>query len=60
MSLGRILCFLVSTKGSDVVYERFYDRLSESEKAEIRAAFFQASSGAKLSVDDHDHTAAYK
>ena len=50
----------MSTKGSDVVYERFYDRLSESEKAEIRAAFFQASSGAKLSVDDHDHTAAYK
>ena len=60
MSLGRIHCFLIATKGSDVIYERFYDRLSEAEKAEVRAAFFQASSGAKLSSDDQDHTAAYK
>ena len=36
MSLGRIHCFLVATKGSDVIYERFYDRLSEAEKAEVR------------------------
>ena len=41
MSLGRIHCFLVCTKGADVIYERFYDRLSEAEKAEVRAAFFQ-------------------
>ena len=60
MSLGRIHCFLVATKGSDVIYERFYDRLGEVEKAEVRAAFFQAFSGSKLSIDDQDHTAAYR
>uniref|UniRef100_A0A7R9V7B1 Coatomer subunit zeta n=1 Tax=Chlamydomonas euryale TaxID=1486919 RepID=A0A7R9V7B1_9CHLO len=57
MSFGRIHCFLVSTKASQVVYERFYDRLSESEKAEVRAAFFQASSAYS---DNQTHVAAYK
>ena len=60
MSLGRIHCFLVATKNSDVIYERFYDRISEVEKAEVRAAFFQAFTGFKLHVDDQDHTAAYR
>ncbi|GAX80427.1 hypothetical protein CEUSTIGMA_g7866.t1 [Chlamydomonas eustigma] len=60
MSFGRIHCFLVATKNSDVIYERFYDRLSESDKAEVRAAFFQASSSSKLSFDGYEHTAAFK
>lgn len=56
---GKFNCFCVATKGGDVIYERFYDRLSEAEKAEVRAAFFQASSGAGL-VDDQDRSAAYR
>jgi hypothetical protein len=60
MSFGRIHCFLVATKGADVIYERFFDRLSEVEKAEVRAAFFQASGGARLNLDDQDHVAAYR
>lgn len=60
MSFGRIHCFLVATKAGDVIYERFYDRLSEAEKAEARAAFFQASNGARLEADGLDHAAAYR
>ena len=56
---GKFNCFCVATKGGDVIYERFYDRLSEAEKAEVRAAFFQASSGAGL-VDGQDRSAAYR
>ena len=36
MSFGRIHCFVVATKNADVLYERFFDRLSEVDKAEIR------------------------
>ena len=45
MSLGRIHCFLVATKGSDVIYERFYDRLSEAEKAEVRGCIAWGGEG---------------
>ncbi len=41
------------------MYERFYDRLSEAEKAEARAAFHLASSGARL-LEDQDFAAAYR
>ncbi len=33
-----IYCILIATSGSNVIYERFYSRFSEVEKAEIRAA----------------------
>mmetsp|Transcript_28854 Transcript_28854/g.73613 ORF Transcript_28854/g.73613 Transcript_28854/m.73613 type:complete len:151 (-) Transcript_28854:217-669(-) len=60
MSYGRIHCFLVATKGGDVIYERFYDRLSEVEKAEVRTAFQLASSNVRLAGDDQDYCGAYK
>lgn len=59
MSFGRIHCFLVATKAGDVIYERFYDRLSEVEKAEVRAAFQLASSNVRLN-DDQDYCGAFK
>lgn len=60
MSYGRIHCFLVATKIGDVIYERFYDRLSEVEKAEIRTAFQLASSNVRLAGDDQDYCGAFK
>ncbi|KDD73144.1 hypothetical protein H632_c2487p0 [Helicosporidium sp. ATCC 50920] len=45
MSAGRVYALNISTKGKgEVVYERFYDNFSESDKAEIREAFAQTSS----------------
>lgn len=33
---------LIATNTSNVIYERFYDRFSDVEKAEIRSAFQSA------------------
>eukprot|EP00798_Chlamydomonas_sp_ICE-L_P024121 gene24121-9696_t len=60
MSFGKIHCFLVALKSGEVIYERFYDRLSEADKAEARAAMQQASDGIRPSADDQDFAAAYR
>ena len=49
MDTGRIQAVLIATTSGDVVYERFYERYSEQEKAELRAALYQA---AEPSVSD--------
>lgn len=36
MDFGRVVCVLVATRSGQVIYERFYIRLSEAEKADIR------------------------
>lgn len=38
-SCGRIQCALIATSGSHVIYERFYERFTDEEKAAIRSAF---------------------
>ncbi|DBA87000.1 TPA: hypothetical protein ACH3X2_000380 [Trebouxia sp. C0005] len=43
MDCGRIQCFLIATTTGSVVYERFYLRFTDVEKADIRAAFQRAS-----------------
>ena len=44
MSGGRVTALLIATRaGGHVVYERFYEALSEAEKGEVRAAFDQAA-----------------
>lgn len=60
--LGRIHCFLIATKGAgNVIYERFYDRLSEYEKADVRAAFQLASSNVRLGEgEQEDFIGVYK
>eukprot|EP00983_Pelagomonas_calceolata_P089123 1157280-Pelagomonas_calceolata.AAC.4 len=59
--LGRLHCFLIATKGvGNVVYERFYDRLSEYEKADVRAAFQLASSNVRFDGEQEDFIGVYK
>ena len=36
---GRIQCVLIATAGSNIVYERFYERFTDIEKADIRHCF---------------------
>lgn len=36
MDFGRVVCVLIATRSGQVIYERFYVRLSEAEKADIR------------------------
>lgn len=43
MDTGRIQALLVTTPTSEVVYERFYERMSEQEKAELRASLSEAA-----------------
>lgn len=40
---GRIHCFSVANRSGCIVYERFFDRLSEVQKAELRNALGQCS-----------------
>ena len=58
--LGRIHCLLVSTQSGEVVFERFYDRLSEAEKADVRAAFHQAASSVRLTQEEQDYVGSYR
>ena len=51
-----------SSSSSAVLYERYYDRFSELDKAEIRAAFYQAAeaSGASGAADGQDACGAFR
>ncbi|GFR40120.1 hypothetical protein Agub_g674 [Astrephomene gubernaculifera] len=60
MDTGRLHCFLVATRAGDVIYERFFDRFTELEKAEIRAAFSAASSNVRINLEEQDFIAPYK
>uniref|UniRef100_A0A7S0UUI0 Coatomer subunit zeta n=1 Tax=Polytomella parva TaxID=51329 RepID=A0A7S0UUI0_9CHLO len=59
MDFGRIHCFIATTKFGEVLYERFYDRLTEQEKADIRCSFKFASSNVRLK-DGQDLVGTYK
>ncbi len=52
--------FLVATKAGDVIYERFYERFTELEKADIRAAFSTATNNVRLYGDEKDFVGSYK
>lgn len=60
MDFGRVHCFLVATKGGAVVYERYYDRYTELDKAEVRAAFQQATDTVSLANDGHDFVGSFR
>lgn len=60
---GRVHALVVATKAEGaVLYERYYDRYSELDKAEIRAAFQQAAeaSGAASAPDGRDACGAFR
>ena len=43
MASGRISAVVIATRARQVVFERFFDPLSEPEKAEVRAACDQVA-----------------
>ena len=51
---------VVATKAGEVVYERFYDRFTELDKAEIRAAFQQAADNVNLASDNQDFAGTFR
>ncbi|WIA16874.1 hypothetical protein OEZ86_014067 [Tetradesmus obliquus] len=60
MEFGRIHCVVVATKAGEVVYERYYDRYTELDKAEIRAAFQQATDNINLANDNQDFVGSFR
>jgi hypothetical protein len=60
MDFGRVHCIVISNKSGAVVYERYYDRYTELDKAEIRAAFQQASDRANLAQDQADFVGSFR
>ena len=43
MDCGHVHCLLVAKRSGEVILERFYDRLSDADKGELRAALHNAS-----------------
>ena len=60
MDFGRIHTVLIATKAGEVVYERYYDRYTELDKAEIRSAFQQATETVNLASDGMDFVGSFK
>ena len=58
MEFGRIQSVLVATSVGDIVYERFYDKFSDLEKADIRAAFYSTTEPYLQSLADGAEYAA--
>jgi len=51
---------VVATKSGAVVFERYYDRYTELEKAEIREAFQQATDHINLAHDNHEFVGSFR
>jgi hypothetical protein len=60
MDFGQIHSVIVTTKDGNVVYERFYDRLSELDKSELRATLFQALCSTNLSQDEQENVGCFR
>lgn len=61
MDWGRIHCVTVATRAGEVVFERFYDRLTNSEKGEVRAALQAASASVvQQAPEDADFVGGYR
>ena len=43
MDIGRVRLVLIATSAGSVIYERFYERLAENDKAEMRASLAEAA-----------------
>lgn len=57
---GRIHCVVVATKAGQVVFERYYDRYTELEKAEIREALQTATDHVNLAHDNHEFVGSFR
>ena len=42
MDIGRVQALVIATVSGHVIYERFYERFSDLDRADIRAACLQA------------------
>lgn len=58
MDTGRIQSVIIATASGNVVYERFYERMSEHDKAELRASLAEAAETSTSSSRDESEFAA--
>ena len=58
MDTGRILSIVIATSSGNVVYERFYERVSELEKAELRASLAETADANSSSTREEPEFAA--
>ena len=61
MDNERIQLVLIATTSGNVIYERFYERLGEQEKAEMRASIADAAeSGSTSTSDGSEYASRYR
>lgn len=61
MDAGRVQLILVATSTGNVVYERFYERMGENEKAEMRASLAEAAEKCSTSAtESSDFASRYR
>lgn len=56
MDTGRILAVILTNSRTNVIYERFYAKFSDLERAGIREAFQQAGEGVVLGAGEEAET----
>ena len=61
MDLGRVQSFLLASSAGNVIYERFFAKFTDTEKADIRAAFHHTvASGLDNPRDEAEYAGRYK
>ena len=61
MDLGRVQSFLLASSAGNVIYERFFANFTDTEKADIRAAFHHTvASGLDTPRDEAEYPGRYK
>lgn len=60
MSAGRIELILIATTSGNVIYERFYERVGEHEKAELRENLAEAAEKCRSRLDHSEFASRYR
>ena len=60
MDTGRIQSIVIATASGNVVYERFYERISEHEKAELRASLAETADASSSTREEPEFAARYR
>ena len=61
MDIERVQLILVATSAGNVIYERFYERLAENDKAELRSSLAEAAEKCSASsIEGAEYATRYR
>ena len=61
MDVGRVQAIIIANTEGQVIYERFFEKINEQEKAELRASIAEAAESITVSpADGIDFASRYR